>query len=191
MSELVNNGKYRRTTLTITKQVNGAAVNDTEWPKVHSILNAFGTYTAITEATFVTMSDTDYLTRLNAFYVHLEAMYNFFFSSQVSNDYNGADTILCPIPENKIYREIQLSSPPGESTVLGTCSITTGLTKYIDSTWSITNGLRIYDDPQLTLFTYNSNEYGANYGMLYDVENGLRYAVTFDGSGLVNTVNAC
>jgi hypothetical protein len=88
-------------------------------------------------------------------------------------------------------RAILLSNPPGETTSGAACAITTGLTKFISGTWAITNGLVIYNDPTLTAKTYTSDPYSGNYAMLYDTNNSLRYAVTFDSSGNVNTVISC
>lgn len=89
------------------------------------------------------------------------------------------------------YRSILLSNPPGEATSAGACAITTGLTKYISASFAITNGLIIYNNTALTSQTYTSDPYTGNYAMLYDNNSGLRYAVTFDGSGVVNTVVSC
>lgn len=89
------------------------------------------------------------------------------------------------------YRSILLSNPPGEATSAGACAIVSGLTKYISSSFAITNGLIIYNDIALTSQTYTSDPYTGNYAMLYDNNSGLRYAVTFDGSGVVNTVVSC
>jgi hypothetical protein len=89
------------------------------------------------------------------------------------------------------YRAIILSNPPGETTSGAACALTTGLTKYINSTFAITNGLVIYDNTGLTTKTYTNDPYSGNYAMLYDTNNSLRYAVTFDSSGNVNTVISC
>jgi hypothetical protein len=89
------------------------------------------------------------------------------------------------------YRSILLSNPPGEATPEGACAIESGLTKYISASFAITNGLIIYNDTALTSQTYTSDPYSGNYAMLYDTNNALRYAVTFDGSGIVNTVVNC
>ncbi len=89
------------------------------------------------------------------------------------------------------YRPILLSNPPGTLTAGQTCLITTGLTKYIDINWVITNGLIIYNDTSLTTRTYNSDPYNGNYAMLYDINNDKRYAVTFDPFGVINTITDC
>jgi hypothetical protein len=90
-----------------------------------------------------------------------------------------------------LFRSILLSNPPGESSPSLACAITTGVTKYISSSFAITNGLVIYNDTALTIQTYTSDPYSGNYAMLYDNDNALRYAVTFDSSGVVDTVTSC
>jgi hypothetical protein len=86
------------------------------------------------------------------------------------------------------YRTIQLGNPTSTSN-LDACSVSSGLTKYISSTWAITNGLAIYNDSALTAKTYTSNP--GNYSWLKDVSTGLTYSVTFDSSGNINTVYSC
>ena len=90
-----------------------------------------------------------------------------------------------------LFRSILLSNPPGESSPSLACAITTGVTKYISSSFAITNGLVIYNDTALTTQTYTSDPYSGNYAMLYDNNNGLRYAVRFDASGVIDTVTSC
>jgi hypothetical protein len=83
------------------------------------------------------------------------------------------------------YKTIQLSNP--QSTQNDACGLLSGLTKYIDINWTITNGLVIYNDSSLTTKTHNSNPGG--YSLIID--NGVKYVVTFDGSGNVDTVVDC
>ena len=80
-----------------------------------------------------------------------------------------------------------LLGTPGQVDALSTCAGTTGLTKYIDNTFAITNGLIIYNDSGLTTPTYTSNPGG--YSLIID--GSFKYAVTFDGSGGVATVTLC
>jgi thioredoxin-related protein len=80
-----------------------------------------------------------------------------------------------------------LLGTPGQVDALSTCAGTTGLTKYIDNTFAITNGLIIYNDSGLTTPTYTSNPGG--YSLIID--GSFKYAVTFDGSGVVATVTTC
>jgi hypothetical protein len=89
------------------------------------------------------------------------------------------------------YRTIQLGNPPGDNTTAAACGITSGNTKYILSTFAITNGLEIFNDSGLTTRTYTNDPYGGNYAWLYDTVAGFGYAVTFDSSGLVSTVYDC
>jgi hypothetical protein len=94
-------------------------------------------------------------------------------------------------PTAPAFRSIELGSPPGDNTTLAACAITSGITKYISAFWSITNGLEIFDDSGLTIRTFTMDPTGGNYLMLYDSSVGFRYAVTFDGGGLVDTVYDC
>lgn len=95
------------------------------------------------------------------------------------------------VVEPPAYRQILLSNPPGESSTANACLITSGLPKYIAQSANISNGLIIYNNTLLTNKTYTSDPYGGNYAMLFDIANNLRYAVTFDSSGNVNTVTNC
>jgi hypothetical protein len=88
-------------------------------------------------------------------------------------------------------RAIQLGNPPGDNNTAAACAITSGNTKYILSTFAITNGLEIFNDSGLTTRTYTNDPYGGNYAWLYDTVAGFGYAVTFDSSGLVSTVYDC
>jgi inosine/xanthosine triphosphate pyrophosphatase family protein len=88
-------------------------------------------------------------------------------------------------PSPIIYRAITLSNP--QSTQQDACAQTTGLTKYIDKNFTITNGLVIYNDTMLTGRTY-SNDPG---GYSAIIDGGTKYAVNFDGTGAVNTVLDC
>ena len=89
------------------------------------------------------------------------------------------------------FRTIQINSAPGSSTTAGACAVTTGLTKYIAYSFAITNGLEIFNDSALTTRTYTNDPYAGNYASLLDVNSGLRYAVTFDSSGLVSSFFTC
>ena len=88
-------------------------------------------------------------------------------------------------PSPIIYRAITLSNP--QSTQQDACAQTSGLTKYIDKTFAITNGLVIYNDSNLTTKTYASDPGG--YSAIID--GASKYAVNFDASGNVNTVLDC
>jgi hypothetical protein len=89
-------------------------------------------------------------------------------------------------PSGIIYRSIQLGTP-GQSDAFAACTGSSGLTKYIDKNFAITNGLAIYNDSTLLNKTYTSNPGG--FSLLID--GGTKYAVTFDASGNVNTVTDC
>jgi hypothetical protein len=90
-----------------------------------------------------------------------------------------------PTPTGLSFRAIQLSNP--QSTQNEACGLSSGLTKYIDANWVITNGLVIYEDSSLTIRTYDSDPGG--YSLVID--NGTKYAVNFDIIGDVNTVSEC
>jgi hypothetical protein len=94
---LTNNTKLRKKTLTITKKINGSLVTVGGFPLTVSILNAFTSFAAITVEQFRTMNDADYLTRVNAFYTNLEAIYPFWNRSTVLNAYEETNAILCPL----------------------------------------------------------------------------------------------
>jgi hypothetical protein len=113
---------------------------------------------------------------------------------------------LSPTPTNTItptntasstpkYRQIQLGNAIGESTSALACAITTGLSKYIDYTRTISAGLPIFNDTTLTVPT--NYPYNDTWIMLYDttgangVNGGKRYAVKFDNQGLVNNIIDC
>jgi hypothetical protein len=89
-------------------------------------------------------------------------------------------------PSGIIYRAIQLGTP-GQIDAFSACEGSTGNTKYIDKNTPITNGIIIYNDSTLLSRTYTSNPGG--FSLLID--GGTKYAVTFDGSGNVNTVTDC
>lgn len=95
------------------------------------------------------------------------------------------------VVEPPAYRQILLSNPPGSVLSADACEITSGLPKYIAQAAPISNGLIIYNDTFLSTKTYTSDPYGGNYAMLFDLSTNTRYAVTFDGSGNVNTVTNC
>jgi len=96
-----------------------------------------------------------------------------------------------PSPAAPTYRTIQLGNPPGDNNTAASCAITSGLTKFISYSFAITNGLVIYDNPALSMQTYNNDPYSGNYAWLYDTNAGFGYAVTFDSSGVVATVYDC
>jgi hypothetical protein len=88
-------------------------------------------------------------------------------------------------PSPIIYRVITLSNP--QSTQQDACAQTTGLTKYIDKNFTITNGLVIYNDTMLTGRTYSSDPGGFS----AIIDGASKFAVNFDGTGAVNTVLDC
>jgi len=96
------------------------------------------------------------------------------------------------VPEPPAFRTVLLSNPPGFPTSGDACAAqTTGLTKYIEPTFAITNGLIIYNDPELTNRTYSNDPYSGNFAVLIDVNNNLKYAVRFDANGVVDVVSSC
>lgn len=113
-----------------------------------------------------------------------------FNAPDVMSDFFGY-TPPTPTPPTPSSRVIQLGNPPGDNTTAAACAITSGNTKYILSTFAITNGLEIFNDAALTTRTYTNDPYGGNYAWLYDTTAGFGYAVTFDSSGVVATVYDC
>jgi len=92
-----------------------------------------------------------------------------------------------------IYRSILLSDGPLESPGEA-CATTTGVTKYIDISSVIAEGLIIYNDPELTIPIDGLGIYGASYVMLYDNNNALRYEFSFTylgGLSVIDIVNSC
>lgn len=94
MSNLVNNGEFRNRILTVQKRVNNV-VTETF---VFNILNAFGSFSAITETQFATMNNSNYTTRMNAFLTYVEGIVADFNRNMISNQPNGTDTSSCPLP---------------------------------------------------------------------------------------------
>ena len=93
------------------------------------------------------------------------------------------------------YRTITLGNAIGESTSTLACNITSGLSKYIDYTRTISAGLPIFNDTSLTIST--NYPYNDTWVMLYDqigpngVNGDKRYAVKFDNQGLINNIVDC
>jgi hypothetical protein len=81
------------------------------FPKIHEIIDAFGTYPAITTANLEVLTDANYTTRLNAFYDFLETTYSFFSRGAVLNASSGTDQVLCPL-NNTAAPVISLASSP-------------------------------------------------------------------------------
>lgn len=118
---VTNNGKYRRLSLTINRKLNGSLVTTDGFPKVHNITDSFGSFAAITTANLELLPDGQYNTRLNAFYAHLESLYNFFDRSNVLNPSNGTDAVACPldnsVPEGIIVTSYGASLAPVTSSM--------------------------------------------------------------------------
>lgn len=99
----VNNGTYRRTEFRFEKFVNGVQEFTGGFPITVSLLNPFAEYTALTEEDFSRLDDTQYQTRLNAFYLYLSLLYPFFNNSLIPDtgdtgiNSNGEDLDACPI----------------------------------------------------------------------------------------------
>jgi hypothetical protein len=110
---LTNNTKYRRITLTINKKVNGSVVTSGGFPKTHSIMDAFGSYTSLTLQQLQTITDAAFNLRLNDFYAFLEGLYFFFNRSFVLNAPSGTDAVLCPL-DNSPSPVIQVVSVEAE-----------------------------------------------------------------------------
>lgn len=115
---LTNNTKFRRTTLTINKKVNGALVTTGGFPVTVSVLDSFTdpatsqVYAALTGEQFSLLSDPQYNARLTAFYNHLENTYSFFQRTSVQNTASGTDAVLCPlnntVPAQPVISSINL-----------------------------------------------------------------------------------
>lgn len=112
---VTNNGKYRRLSLTINRKLNGSLVTTDGFPKAHNITDAFGAFVAITNANLELLPDGQYTTRLNAFYAHLEAIYDFFDRGNVLNPSNGTDAVTCPL-DNSVPEGIVVTSYGGSLT---------------------------------------------------------------------------
>lgn len=100
---LTNNTKFRRSTLTINKKVNGVLQTSGGFPVTVSILNGFTdpatsqVYPTLTNEQFSLLSDPQYNTRLTAFYNYLENLYPFFQRTSVLNVSSGTDAVVCPL----------------------------------------------------------------------------------------------
>jgi hypothetical protein len=100
---LTNNTKFRRSTLTITKKVNGEVVTTGGFPLVVSILPGFTdpstttVYPTITANDFAVLTDGAYNARLLGFYNYLESVHPFFVRASVSNVSSGTNATVCPL----------------------------------------------------------------------------------------------
>jgi hypothetical protein len=94
----VNNGNFKRSTLTITKTVNGEVPSG--WPKAYNIMNAFGAYPLLTQEQFALMDQAAYSARLTAFLAHVDNDNPEFILSDISVSglSNGTDLVACPLP---------------------------------------------------------------------------------------------
>lgn len=97
------------------------------------------------------------------------------------------DPVPNPIPVPVVSSRAILLSNPTSTTNEEACGVGSGLTKYILSSFVITNGLEIFNDPGLTIRTYTSNP--GNISTIIDGAN--KFAVTFDSNGVVSTVTDC
>ena len=90
------------------------------------------------------------------------------------------------------YKTIKISNPPGVNSSAGACLITTGLTRYIANGDLITNGVEIFTDSGLTNRLFTSDPLAGGFFLwAKDDTTTLEYAITFDGTGLVDVVVSC
>lgn len=108
---LTNNGKFRRYRLTVNKKINGSLQTTDGFPKIHELLDSFGSYPAITISQFEVLSDANYNFRLNSFYDFLETTYSFFTRNSVLNASNATDQVLCPL-DNTATPTVNIASDP-------------------------------------------------------------------------------
>ena len=97
MSTFVNNGNFRNSVLTLVKRINGAVAPG--WPKSYNILNAFGSFPAITQQQFATITNGEYNARLTAFMAFVNNDNPEFDLAQINIQgvAFGTDTVACPI----------------------------------------------------------------------------------------------
>lgn len=89
---LVNNGYKRAESITVTKYINGVP----QTPITFWIIDAFGTFPAISTYTYQTMSESDFIVRRDAFILYVSSIeVGIIISPQQFEIY---DTTLCPLP---------------------------------------------------------------------------------------------
>jgi hypothetical protein len=96
----IDNGNWRAYTCQVTlKNADGTIVSG--YPRTYSILDAFDTFPALTTTEFRQLSETDYLTRLNAFYTYIEGLNTDLEPAEdkvlTGHEAYGRDTIMCPL----------------------------------------------------------------------------------------------
>lgn len=87
----VNNGYKRAESITITKYINGVP----QTPLTYWIINAFGSFPAISSATYQTMNEADFITRRDAFILYVGSIETGIIISK--DQFEVYDTTTCPL----------------------------------------------------------------------------------------------
>lgn len=97
----VNNGDYRCKILTVNKKLDGVSLPG--YPKNYDITSAFGVFASITDNQFSELSEVDFQSRLEAFYIYVDTTEGDLDSANYSyvegEGPTGADAELCPVGE--------------------------------------------------------------------------------------------
>jgi hypothetical protein len=99
MVQNIGDGSYRKRYFVIQKKVNGVAVTESPFPLTLDILAAFTGQPVLTQEQFGLLTDSQYQTRLTAFYGYVAATYpqtGFTTSLGASLETTGEDLLLCP-----------------------------------------------------------------------------------------------
>lgn len=113
----VNDGTYRRSEFRFEKFLNNEPVYSDGFPLTVSILAPFAEYPSLTEEEFSRLTESQYQTRLSAFYQYLQLTYPFFTNAMIPDaqdqgiNSNGTNTNLCSIdltPEFQPYIRLKV-----------------------------------------------------------------------------------
>jgi len=150
MIRFVKNGNYRNLELHIKRFVNGVETPGDEFPIIENITSKFGNEEIVTEQYLVTMPDSMFAQRVEAFKTHLLSKYPFLSVNDFINSAGGNDPIFC-VPD----------------VINGTAEIVideeTNIIFYFDSTGSMGNTYQKLDIMRRTvlkdrLFSYYNND---------------------------------
>lgn len=151
MIQLVKNGKFRNTSVTINRLIAGVLSNGDGFPITESILQGFYGLPPITEEYFASMSDVAADQRVIAFKSFMKSKYSFVTDSMLNLTFNGTDTLLC-VPD----------VVESESGVV--INQDTNLLIYFDNTGSMGDTYAKLDEMRRTIFKdrliafYNNND---------------------------------
>lgn len=93
---LVNDGTYRHTVFILRRFVNGNERLDGVFPVIEKITDAFASEPELTLDEFAALTNEQYLSRLNNFYLYLEFKYPFFDADKAGSTV-GEDLESCPL----------------------------------------------------------------------------------------------